>query len=321
MDEKKFIDSFEKIKNANKILLTIHGRPDGDAVSSLCLLMELFTSLNKSFLAFSQDPIPNQYNYLPQIDKITADRKDVSFFDYDLIIALDCGSISRTGLQNEIKNRHADQFVIEFDHHPKIDDYADISNKCPECASTTEVLYHFLKANKIPLNKNYANCILTGLLTDTGNFLFPITSDKSIAIASEMLVMGAKFPTIMENTWRNKSLGAMKLWGKTLDNLKINKKYNFAFTIIRQSEVEENNVSDEELENLSNFISNLHGVKGILVLQEIAPGEIKGSLRTSHPKINIAKLALKLGGGGHAKAAGFKIRGRLVNQGGRWNII
>jgi bifunctional oligoribonuclease and PAP phosphatase NrnA len=313
--------SLAKIKEAKNILLTTHGRPDGDAIASLCLMVELLLSADKKFVAYSQDPLPRSFFYLPHFEKIITERNSFNFSDFDLIIALDCGQLSRTGLAIEIKNRTSTQSFIEFDHHPPVEDYADIANRYPDCASTTEVLYHFLKANNIPLNKNYANCILTGLLIDTGNFLFPITSERAINIASEMLILGAKFPQILESTWRNKSLGAMRLWGKALSSLTVNKKYGLAFCVIRQSELAENNVSEEELENLSNFISNLHDVKTILVLQELGTGEVKGSLRATQSNIDVSRLARVLGGGGHTKAAGFKIHGELTNDGGKWKII
>lgn len=319
--EEKLQQSYQRILNAKKTLITIHGRPDGDAIASLCILIELLETNRKNFFAYSQDAIPRPYFYLPHTEKIISDKSQLNFFDYDLIIALDCGSLPRTGLTAEINQRRTDQFIIEFDHHPPIDSYADISNRYPEYVSTTEVLYHFLKANSIAINKNYANCILTGLLTDTGNFLFPVTSDRAINIASEMLINGAKFPQIVENTQRNKSLGAMRLWGHTLSNLIINKKYNIAVTVITKDDIEKYNVNDEELENLSNFISNLHDVKAILVLQELSANEIKGSLRSTQSDLDVSRLARMLGGGGHTKAAGFRVDGQLTNNHGKWKIV
>lgn len=319
--EAKFKQTYQKILDAKNTLLTIHGRPDGDAISSLCILIELLENKQKIFLAYSQDVIPRSYFYLPHTEKITNDKGQINFDDFDLIVALDCGSLARTGLVKEISSHRTDQFIIEFDHHPLIDDYADISNRYPELASTTEVLYHFLKTNEIAINKNYANCILTGLLTDTGNFLFPVTSDRAISIASEMLLYGAKFPQIIESTQRNKSLGAMRLWGHTLSNLIVNKKYNIAITVVTKDDIEKNNVSDEELESLSNFISNLHDVKAILVLQELSDNEIKGSLRATQSNLDVSKLARILGGGGHVKAAGFKINGQLTRRDDKWKII
>ncbi|MCX6795958.1 MAG: DHH family phosphoesterase [Candidatus Falkowbacteria bacterium] len=320
MPTEKFQSALAKIREAKNILLTIHSRPDGDAISSLCLLIELLINEKKDYTAYSQDPIPRSFFYLPHIEKIITDRNQFNFSDFDLIIALDCGQLTRSGLAEEIKNKLAHQSFIEFDHHPQVENYAEIANRYPDYASTTEVLYYFLKSNKIPLNKNYANCILTGLLTDTGNFLFPVTSDQSINIASEMLLYGARFPLILESTWRNKSLGTMRLWGRVLSSLEINEKYNLAFCVIRQNEILENNASEEELESLSNFISNLHDVKAILVINELDAGEVKGSLRATQSNIDVSRLARLLGGGGHKKAAGFKIKGELVNDGRRWKV-
>ncbi len=223
MDELKFKATLQKILAANNVLITIHGHPDGDAIASACILIELLENNKKNYFAYSQDAIPHQYSFLPHAEKKSSDRSLFNFADYDLIIALDCGSLSRTGLETEIKNRSNNQLFIEFDHHPYVEDIdgsGDITNRYPECASTTEVLYHFLKANQIALNKNYANCILTGLLTDTDNFLFPITSDRSINIASEMLVYGARFPQILESTWRNKSLVCDAALGTSLKQFK-----------------------------------------------------------------------------------------------------
>ncbi len=88
-----------------------------------------------------------------------------------------------------------------------------------------------------------------------------------------------------------------------------------------KQDIEEYNVSDEELENLSNFISNLNDARGILVLQEIGPNEIKGSLRATQSNLDVSRLARQLGGGGHTKAAGFRMQGKLVNDTGQWKII
>jgi len=312
---------FKKIKSANNVLLVTHDTPDGDALASVCLMIELLKSLNKPYLAYCLDLPPYQFNFLPNVEKITNDKSKFNFVDFDLIIILDCGGLNRTGLTDEINRRKENQFIIEFDHHPKINHYADLESRNPQAASTTEVLYYFLKANKIKVNKNIANCILTGILTDTANFLYPSTSKQTVKIASEMLTRGARMPQIMENTWRNKSLASMKIWGKAISRLQINPKYNFAFTVLTLKDVTSNGVAEEELEGIAGFISNLHNVKGILLLREQPNGMIKGSLRTSQPQIDISRLAQILGGGGHAKASGFKIKGRLKQINGGWRIV
>ena len=263
---------------------------------------------------------PEQLLFLPLAEKIQANLDTLDFASYDLIIALDCGSLGRTNLTEQINKRHKDQFVIEFDHHPKIDDYSDLEIRIPEASSTAEVLYGFFRTNFIKINKKIANCILTGILTDTGNFLYPSTTDKTVNIASEMLLHGAKYPLITEETWRNKSLGAMKLWGKAIGGLEINKKYNLAYTVLTKKDIDDCGCSDEEMEGISGFLSNLYGVNGLMLLREVEGGAMKGSLRTAHAKIDISKLAHRLGGGGHKKASGFFLSGNLKNTNGRWKV-
>ncbi len=319
--ENKYARAYAKMKEADSVLLVTHNRPDGDALSSVCALADLLTGMDKDFFAYCLDPPPYQLAFLPHAEKISANRGEINFYSHDLIIALDCGSMSRTNLEVEISKKAAHQFIIEFDHHPKVDDYADIEIRDPRASSTAEVLYSFFKVNGLKINKNVANCILAGIMTDTGNFLYPSTTDTTIKIASEMLLRGARFPLILENTWRNKSLAAMKTWGLAINNLKINKTYNFAYSILSRGEIRASGATDEELEGISGFLSNLHGVNGLVLLREEEDGKIKGSLRTSRPQIDISVLAQMLGGGGHAKASGFSLRGHLENKNGHWRVV
>lgn len=321
MTDQLYSKIFKKIKEASKILLVTHDRPDGDALSSVCLIIEFLESLEKQYFAYCFDFPPYQFNFLPHIEKITNDKARFSFADFDLIIVLDCGGLNRTKLSDEINNRRESQFIIEIDHHPKIDNYANLELRDSRSASTTEVLYWFLKSIKIKISKDIANCILTGILTDTANFLYPSTSPQTVEIASEMLAKGARLPQIMENTWRNKSLASMKIWGKAMANLKINSKYNLAFSVLTLTDIKESGVQEEELEGISGFLSNLQGIKGVLLLREEESEMIKGSLRTSDPHVDVSLLARELGGGGHIKASGFTIEGRLQKIDEKWKVI
>lgn len=303
----KFEQAFYKIQKARNILLITHQRPDGDGISSLCLIMELAKYFKKQYTAFCSDAFNSDaFSFLSNVENITQTITSSEIKNFDLIITLDCGSLQRTGLAEELKNKKSNQFIIEFDHHPKVDDYCDLEIRMPEMSSTTEILYNFLKINKIKITKNIANCILTGILTDTSNFLHPNTSKQAISIASEMLMHGAYLSKIIKNTWRNKSLSDMKLWSQALNNLEINKKYNFAFSVLTLKDIQNANVNDDIYNAITGFLSNLHGVNAILFLRE-EKDKIKGSLRSVHPDINVSKLASFLGGGGHAKASGFVI--------------
>ena len=91
-----------------------------------------------------------------------------------------------------------------------------------------------------------------------------------------MLLSGASYPSVLEHTSRNKSITAMKIWGKALSNLKINPTYNFAYSILSSSDLAESKATEEELEGIAGFLSNLRDVKGLLLLREEEQGKIMG---------------------------------------------
>jgi len=323
--ENKHKEALKKIKESKNILLVTHVHPDGDALSSICAMIEFLEKNNKKYFAYCQDKPIENFSFMPQIDKIIFDKKflgdDLSAFD--LIITLDCGSLHRTGLNLEIKDlisKRSNNFIIEIDHHPKVDCFSDLEIRDSEAAATTEILYDFFKINKIKITKNIANCILTGILTDTANFLYPSTSNKTINISSEMLTCGAKFPQITRETWYNKNLDSMRLWGIALKKLKINKKYNIAFSVLTKEEIKKSKDNKDIFDSIAGFLGNLYKVKGIMLLRE-EDGHVKGSLRTSCSNVDISLLAKMFGGGGHEKASGFLIEGSLCCDENKYKVI
>ncbi len=320
----KFKKAFEKIKQANNVLLACHERPDGDAVSSLLAMSEFMEILGKKYTPFCIDKPEEIFSYLPHFEKINNDKENLNFSSFDVIIILDCGQLDRAKIVDEVNSRNKNQFVIEFDHHPKMYDYSDLEIRIDTAASTTEVLYQFFKANKFKINKNIANCILTGISTDTANFLYPSTSDLTLQAASEMLIRGAQLPKVIKETWYNKNLATMKLWGIALSRLQINKKYNFAFSVITLDDI--NKIGKEKIDKeifnaISGFISGLHKVKGTILFREEENNKIKASVRSNHPNMDISKLAAFCGGGGHARSSGFLIDGKFKKQRKNYRII
>jgi phosphoesterase RecJ-like protein len=310
--------AFQKIKTAKKILLVAHEHPDGDALSSVCLFIDLLNEMGISYYAYCKNMPSSNFYFLSGVETVSDKKPDFSSFD--IIITLDCGDIKRTNLTEEINNRSPRQCVIEFDHHPKITDYANIEIRDSKASATTEILYGFCKDNGIKMNKNRATSILTGIATDTGNFIYPSTSEQTIAIASEMLIHGAQLPHILSNTWRNKSLTTMKVWGEAINNLKINEKYGIAYSVLAKDSLTNIEVSDEDLEGIAGFLGNLEKINALLFLRESEDGLIKGSLRTSQENIDVSRIARFLGGGGHAKASGFKLKANLSKTDNGWMV-
>lgn len=347
-DQQNFKKAWQRILSADRVLLVSHINPDVDALSSLGVFIEIFKNLNKDFLAFAEKK-NDDYYFLPGFENIISNKENLinkikskynnnlevgndwlKFFD--VIVTLDCGSIDRTIIAEEIYNIRdlmLDTFVIEIDHHLKVKSYADIEIKI-QLSSNTELLYYFLKENNIEINRDIANCILAGMLTDTGNFLYSSVSDKTLKIASEMMSLGAQFPKLLQNTWRNKNFWEMKLWGLALANLKINKKYNIAFSVLTYENLiffkePAINLSSDVFGDIIGFMSSLSDAKTFLLLREEEKGKIKGSLRVGSgenvEKIDVAHLASYFNGGGHKKAAGFMVEGSILKNNNGYYLI
>lgn len=332
-----YYQAFQHIISARRLLIVGHIHPDGDALSSVCALLELAHNHQVSATAFcSYKKERTSFDYLPHIHQIKSSKDDIgNLYQYDVIVAVDCGSLSRTDLGVEIlalKEQDPRPYFIEFDHHPRLDEYADLEIRLPEKAATTEVIHDFLVANQVRINREMADCILTGLLSDTGNFLYSKTSEANLTIASQMIAYGARLSKIIESLTRNQNLLTMKLWGITLENLRINSSYNLAYSVLTKDELDGllELGTDEEIDRflsqdvygeIAGFLSNLAEVDAIMLLREDREGYIKGSLRTAKDGVDVSVLAQKLGGGGHAKASGFSVAGRLIKDGDSWRVV
>lgn len=320
--------AYEKIVAAKRVLLVSHTSPDADAISSLGAMIEITRSLGVPSDAYSDRKSKGTYSFIPNEELISA-NEPADLNAYEVILILDCGSLARTNLEGKIRElltRDKRPYLIEFDHHEPQEAFADLEIRDASRASTTEIIYQFLKASSLPITKTLADCILIGLVTDTGHFLHANSSREALAVSSEMLLRGASLPKILDKTIHNKSFSTLKVWGKALENMKFDASTGLASSALSSLELKEI-LSPEERENHSDlfgdivaFLSCLAGVTVALLLRE-DEGRIKGSLRTNSEEIDVAEIARKWGGGGHKKAAGFALSGKLVATDKGWKVI
>ena len=326
--------AYKKIREAKDILIIGHTNPDADAISSMGAMIELCKNLGINYYAYAEKKPYDAYPYVPNEELISGVSPD-DLKSYDVIITLDCGAINRTGLEDRlrrlIKARNEgllifNPYIIEFDHHNQAEEFADLEIRFAECASTTELLYYFFKANDLEISKEIANCILIGLLADTGHFLHTNSSSEAMLVASQMLLRGASLPKITASTTQNKSIISLKVWGRVLENLKFNPETGLASSALSEQEVnslltpEEKEKRGDLFSDIVSFLSSLSGVSIALLLRE-EEGNVKGSLRTNQEGIDVAAIAQNWGGGGHKKAAGFTVAGKIAPTENGWKIV
>lgn len=300
-------------------LLVAHRRPDGDTLGAMLGFGLWLERQGKAHTRFCVDGVPAPYRFMPGAEQVTADQEHVTACAPDAVFFFDAGDLTMTGTE-ELLAVLGDPTVVNVDHHVTNTRFGHVNLIVTDASSTAEVVHRFHEAVGEPVDRATATCLLTGLCTDTGNFSNPATSAPALRMGAALLARGAKFRDVLTHIYRNKSVPMLKLWGVALARLSLNRTYGVATTVLTRKDLVDAGIGeDESTEGISNFLNAVLDVPTILVLKEGKDGTVRGSLRTTGER-DVAKLAAFFGGGGHKKAAGFAIPGRLVEERGRWRI-
>lgn len=306
-----------EIEKAEKILLIAHRKPDGDTLGSCIALKYALADLNKQVTMACIDEIPERYSYMPDIrDFIT----EFDFHEYDLLIVCDAGASYMTNYHEIYPDIFKGEVpVVNIDHHASNDNFGTINLVDPTSASTTMILYNFLKFAGYKITPQSATALLTGIYNDTGSFMHQNTTPETLKIASELMNYGGRIIDVSRNLFKTTPVSTLKLWGRVLENLKINKE-GVAMSVITKQDFDECGAEFDELSGAVDFINCVPETKFTVLLHEDESGNVKGSFRTRNENVDLEEIASKFGGGGHKKAAGFTLPGKLQKE-TVWRII
>mgnify|MGYP001384277635 FL=1 len=288
---------FNNIGNSSN-LITGHINPDGDALgSALAFKLILDSKGMSSDVCFDiKGNIPSNLNHLP-INLISNNAMN----KYENVYVFDCGNSERLGSLEEIALK-SDQ-VIVIDHHIE-PSFGDIQVIDSTAASTTQVLYREIISADIEIDKNIANCLMTGLITDTGRFQYSNTDYEVFQIASKLMLCGAELTSISDNIYGSIPMNAMKLQSEVLNRIKLFDDEELVVSYVLHEDYKKFNIESSEIDFLIDSIRLVKESKVALLLKEQDDKSFKGSLR-SRTNLDVQKIASLFGGGGHKAASGF----------------
>ncbi|MBI5466196.1 MAG: bifunctional oligoribonuclease/PAP phosphatase NrnA [Candidatus Kerfeldbacteria bacterium] len=307
------------VLRSERILVVSHANC-GDATGSVTALYLALTRLGKQVTVFLPAPVPKSFRFLPRTEIIKTDPAVIKWSDFDLFLCVDAAEPKLTGLESRWSERPASLTTVNFDHHHTNTGYGDLNLIDKESSAACAMLYEWWQSSGWFIDRQIATCLLTGILTDTGSFSNPGTNEVALRTASSLILQGASMGRVLDQVVRNRTLVELKLWGRALERLQENAKLGLVTTIITQADIAELGATAEALEGVANFLNELQGPRAIMVLKEQSDGTVKGSLRTTRDDIDVAALAALFGGGGHRKAAGFTVPGRLVETEQGWRV-
>lgn len=251
----------------------------------------------------------------------TLDAKDIKFsqgdFTFDLIIVLDTSEIAQ--LKDVYENNQQlfkEKPIINIDHHNTNKYFGQVNIVDPEATSTSEILVSIIEAlGENLIDENIATYLLTGIIYDTWSFQNTNTTSKSLTVAAQLVAANADKEAIIRNIIKAKPANTLRLWGRILNNLKVDSEVGLAWSTIDNETVKncqcENNTQTPALMN--QFLGHVAEARIVLLLSEKEPNKISASLRIPQglkKTIDAAKIASLFGGGGHPLAAGFQYEGK-----------
>lgn len=295
------------VLSSNKIGLTFHTSPDGDAIGSTLGLLNALKELGKNAYIISKDSIPDNMGFLSLASSITGEVTEPTE-DTDLVVVLDCGNVER--ISAELDNYKGK--VINLDHHISNEYYGDLNYVDINASATAEIVYLLLKCLGYEMKSNnnsieIGTCLYTSLITDTGSFRHSNVTQRTLEIAANLIGIGVNNTKIYINLFDNRSLKKLKLIGRAFSEADLLYNNKLAVATLSLKTLKE---LDCEKEDTSDIIGNLLSLKGVevaVLLKENDEG-IKASLRSKYD-LDVRSIAEKFGGGGHIKAAGVMQKG------------
>jgi len=301
---------YRLVQEAQNILVIAHQKPDGDTLGSNLAFYNYLKKIGKKVDSFCVHPAPSHLAFLPSSHLI---NNDPIIFDkkYELILVLDSSNLEYAGVDKFMTKLPAGYTLVNIDHHQSNLNFGHINLVITEASSTNEVVYRLFKDWGIDWDANIATCIACGLITDTGGFRNPATNYHTLRAAADLKSKGANLHKIINHALNNININNLRLWGRALERLKMVAEHNLIYTFLTEKDFADCGTDESAVDGISNFLHILKEGKIILVLRQSSPEIIKGSLRTTS-SIDLTKLAGLFGGGGHKKASGFSLSGRLV---------
>jgi phosphoesterase RecJ-like protein len=298
------------IEPAQRIALLAHEHPDGDCLGSALGLAHILRQVGKSCVPVCSDTPSSTWSFMPGIETFQTDLGDEHF---DLVIALDAGELYRYG---ELAQRHSSFLervaLLNIDHHVSSSGCGQVNIIEPQAAATAELLVLFQQQGQLPINRDAAMCLLTGLITDTGSFQYSNTTPRTMLAGAAMLQAGAVPEIIVKPIFRTHPLAQIRFQAAVLAQARTSCNGRLIWSYATDETLAATGADASMDDGISGALRDIEGVQVAAFFKQYnnAP-ETRLSLRSEAP-YNVAEFCMRFGGGGHPRAAGATIKKPLA---------
>lgn len=289
-----------RLRQAENILILSHKNPDGDTIGCAGAMQWLLRSLDKQAAVLCTDPIPKMYSYM-DIEPFEGQ------FVPDFVVAVDVASQQLLG-ESELMDRYGDQPDLCIDHHAGNTGYAYETVLDSKAAAAAEIITLLAGELGATITPKIADCLYTGISTDTGCFKFSSTTARTHRLAARLMEAGANVEELNGILFESRSAARLEIERLALESLEYYLDGACAMVCLTREEIKASGVAPAELEDLTSLPRSIEGVQVGLTLRQQPYGSYKVSIRTTK-LVDACAIASRFGGGGHARAAGCELDG------------
>lgn len=308
------VELLDFLRREDRYLIATHRSPDGDAIGSAVALALILETLGKQVAVFDQDPVPEQYRFLPESSRFitpeTLAGADVQLEDCGNLILVDCNDLSRVTTRKELSSRFGFRNALVIDHHRTLSSFGTLQWIEPDAAATGLMILAIADALGTVLSPAMATNLYAAIAVDTGNFRFENTSSDVLFAAGRLIEAGANPAVISRALFESWSSGRLELFSRFLSTLEITGPV--AVALVTQEMFAETGTGPDDTETFVEFLKILRDTDVALLIREIEPGDYKLSLRAKGT-VDVAAIAALFGGGGHKNAAGCEVKDDIAS--------
>ena len=285
--------------------LSVHINPDGDAFGSQLALYSFLLDLGKQVRVFNTDAVPDNYHFLPFSEVIQA-PDNVQSYSPEILVILDASTRRRIG-DRLCQTLIPTKAIVNIDHHDTGDRFGDYNLVETTASSTSEIIYRLIKHSRVPIGKDRALCLYTGIMFDTGCFRYNNSAPVAHRIAAELIEQG-DFPVdeVYRQVYESVPLGKMRLLAEVLQTLSLTPDGKIGWLCATQEMFWKTGTTPDDVEGFVNHIRAIDTVEVSIFVSELEDGKSKASLR-SEVDVDVGKVAAEFDGGGHQRASGCVI--------------
>ncbi len=291
-------------REINNVLIFPHNLPDGDTLGSAIGIQNLIKSYNKNGYIVINDDIPSNLLFLFEGEYETISSHEAASLDYQLIIAVDTGELKliedRTFLMTEAVP------VINIDHHITNQNYGDLNIVEAEASSTGELVFKISKMLEVQIGAACAQGLYAAIVTDTGNFRYSNTREYTFKVCGELMGKGFDFNRLNVEIFQNKSFEKLLLLNKIFDTLALHYDGKCAVVKLERTLKETLRLEEYDTDGVVEYVRDIKGVEVVVFIKHMESDNYKVSMRSKN-EFDVSQVALAFEGGGHKKAAGFRI--------------